>query len=622
MQENISVTDSYSTGNAAQAMLEKLLQIYDVKTLVAQLNGVGENHWSAAILKRALANDSAWHRLSEKEFAHLQTLLPKPPAHHPHYAFRFIDLFAGIGGIRRGFESIGGQCVFTSEWNKHAVRTYKANHYCDPATHHFNEDIRDITLSHQEGVSDEAAAEHIRQHIPEHDVLLAGFPCQPFSLAGVSKKNSLGRAHGFACDTQGTLFFDVVRIIDARRPAMFVLENVKNLKSHDQGKTFRIIMQTLDELGYDVADAEDNGPDDPKIIDGKHFLPQHRERIVLVGFRRDLNLKADFTLRDISKCFPAQRVTLAQLLDPMVEAKYILTPVLWKYLYRYAKKHQARGNGFGYGMVYPNNPQSVTRTLSARYYKDGAEILIDRGWDMATGEKDFDDPLNQQHRPRRLTPRECARLMGFEAPGEAKFRIPVSDTQAYRQFGNSVVVPVFAAVAKLLEPKSNRRWRCVSKRHNMVDVHDKATRSKNMRAIATRDTAIEKRLASLLTGQGLAFRVQDASLPGRPDFVLDEFRCVIFAHGCFWHHHHCYLFKVPATRTDFWLEKIGKNVERDRRDISHLQELGWRVLIVWECALRGREKLTDAALTERLEEWICGEGASAQIDTQGIHLLA
>lgn len=622
MQENISVTDSYSTGNAAQAMLEKLLQIYDVKTLVAQLNGVGENHWSAAILKRALANDSAWHRLSEKEFAHLQTLLPKPPEHHPHYAFRFIDLFAGIGGIRRGFESIGGQCVFTSEWNKHAVRTYKANHYCDPATHHFNEDIRDITLSHQEGVSDEAAAEHIRQHIPEHDVLLAGFPCQPFSLAGVSKKNSLGRAHGFACDTQGTLFFDVVRIIDARRPAMFVLENVKNLKSHDKGKTFRIIMQTLDELGYDVADAEDNGPDDPKIIDGKHFLPQHRERIVLVGFRRDLNLKADFTLRDISECFPAQRVTLAQLLDPMVEAKYILTPVLWKYLYRYAKKHQARGNGFGYGMVYPNNPQSVTRTLSARYYKDGAEILIDRGWDMATGEKDFDDPLNQQHRPRRLTPRECARLMGFEAPGEAKFRIPVSDTQAYRQFGNSVVVPVFAAVAKLLEPKSNRRWRCVSKRHNMVDVHDKATRSKNMRAIATRDTAIEKRLASLLTGQGLAFRVQDASLPGRPDFVVDEYRCVIFTHGCFWHHHHCYLFKVPATRTEFWLEKIGKNVERDRRDISRLQELGWRVLIVWECALRGREKLTDAALTERLEEWICGEGASAQIDTQGIHLLA
>ena len=414
-----------------QVMLAKLLEIYDVKTLVAHLNGVGENRWSPAIFKRVVANET-WHRLSDRELIHLNTLLPKPPAHHPHYAFRFIDLFAGIGGIRRGFEAIGGQCVFTSEWNKHAVRTYKANNYCDPL---------------------QQAAEHIRQHVPEHDVLLAGFPCQPFSLAGVSKKNALGRAHGFACDTQGTLFFDVVRIIDARRPAIFVLENVKNLKSHDQGKTFRIIMQTLDELGYDVADAADNGPDDPKIIDGQHFLPQHRERIVLVGFRRDLNLKSDFTLRDIVTRYPQRRTTLAELLEPTVDAKYVLTPVLWKYLYRYAKKHQARGNGFGYGMVYPGNPDSVTRTLSARYYKDGAEILIDRGWDMALGEKDFDDPQNQRHRPRRLTPRECARLMGFESPQGYQFRIPVSDTQAYRQFGNSVVVPAFAAVARLLEPK-------------------------------------------------------------------------------------------------------------------------------------------------------------------------
>ena len=302
-------------------------------------------------------------------------------------------------------------------------------------------------------MSDLQAAEHIRQHVPQHDVLLAGFPCQPFSLAGVSKKNALGRTHGFACDTQGTLFFDVVRILDARRPAIFVLENVKNLKSHDQGKTFRIIMQTLDELGYDVADAHDNGPDDPKIIDGQHFLPQHRERIVLVGFRRDLNLKSDFTLRDIVSRYPQRRTTLAELLEPTVDAKYVLTPVLWKYLYRYAKKHQARGNGFGYGMVYPGNPDCVTRTLSARYYKDGAEILIDRGWDMVLGEKDFDDPHNQRYRPRRLTPRECARLMGFESPQGYQFRIPVSDTQAYRQFGNSVVVPAFTAVARLLEPK-------------------------------------------------------------------------------------------------------------------------------------------------------------------------
>ncbi|EBH9978195.1 DNA cytosine methyltransferase [Salmonella enterica subsp. arizonae serovar 40:z36:-] len=457
MQENLSVTHARNfiadgAGSEVQAMLSQLLEIYDVKTLVAHLNGLGEHHWSPAILKRVMMN-TAWHRLSDNEFASLKTLLPTPPAHHPHYAFRFIDLFAGIGGIRRGFEAIGGQCVFTSEWNKHAVRTYKANYFCDPLEHRFNEDIRDITLSHREGVGDDEAAEHIRQYIPQHDVLLAGFPCQPFSLAGVSKKNALGRAHGFACETQGTLFFDVVRIIDARRPALFVLENVKNLKSHDQGNTFRIIMQTLDELGYDVADAADNGPDDPKIIDGQHFLPQHRERIVLVGFRRDLNLKTDFTLRNIARCYPPRRPALAELLEPVVEAKYILTPVLWKYLYCYARKHQARGNGFGYGMVYPDNPESVARTLSARYYKDGAEILIDRGWDMAKGEVNFDDAGNQQHRPRRLTPRECARLMGFETPQTYQFRIPVSDTQAYRQFGNSVVVPVFAAVAKLLETK-------------------------------------------------------------------------------------------------------------------------------------------------------------------------
>jgi DNA mismatch endonuclease (patch repair protein) len=155
----------------------------------------------------------------------------------------------------------------------------------------------------------------------------------------------------------------------------------------------------------------------------------------------------------------------------------------------------------------------------------------------------------------------------------------------------------------------------------MTDVHNKATRSKNMRAIGTRDTAIEKRLAGLLTQAGFAFHVQDASLPGRPDFVLDEWRCAIFTHGCFWHHHDCYLFKVPATRTDFWLEKIGKNVARDERDLGLLHQQGWRVLVVWECALRGKMKLTDAALNERLEEWICAGHNAAQIDTQGIRTL-
>lgn len=436
-----------------QALLRQLLDIYDAKTLASQLMAHGEGHWSPAIIKRLITSERAGHRLSDGEFRYLQTLLPRPSAAHPHYAFRFIDLFAGIGGIRHGFEAIGGQCVFTSEWNKHAVRTYKANWYCDPDAHQFNADIRDVTLSHKSGVSDEEAAEHIRQNIPAHDVLLAGFPCQPFSLAGVSKKNALGRAHGFACDTQGTLFFDVARIIDARRPAIFVLENVKNLKSHDGGKTFRIIMQTLDELGYDVADSQDMGADDPKIIDGKYFLPQHRGED---KFRVDGGLQKigdGRTARRIERRdIPQGKITF-QVEIAAEPDQHNTFPVLWKYLYRYAKKHQAKGNGFGFGLVNPNDPHCVTRTLSARYYKDGAEILIDRGWDKALGEKDFDNPENQRHRPRRLTPRECARLMGFETPQGYSFRIPVSDTQAYRQFGNSVVVPAFAAVAKLLSSR-------------------------------------------------------------------------------------------------------------------------------------------------------------------------
>ncbi|WP_179997622.1 DNA (cytosine-5-)-methyltransferase, partial [Acinetobacter sp. YH16050] len=227
----------------------------------------------------------------------------------------------------------------------------------------------------------------------------------------------------------------------------------KNLKSQDKGNTFRIIMKTLDELGYDVADADASGPNDPKIIDGKNFLPQHRERIVLVGFKRSLDIKGDFSLKNISKLFPEVRPTIQDVLEKEVEDKYILTENLWKYLYNYAKKHQAKGNGFGFGLVDPKNPGSVARTLSARYHKDGSEILIDRGWDMQRGEEDFDDPDNQKNRPRRLTPRECARLMGFQKlDGDDFFRIPVSDTQAYKQFGNSVVVPVFTAVARLLEP--------------------------------------------------------------------------------------------------------------------------------------------------------------------------
>jgi len=332
--------------------------------------------------------------------------------------FRFIDLFAGIGGIRKGFEAHGGQCVFTSEWNDFSKKTYLEN-FADQ--HPF---VGDITLVREED-------------IPDHDVLLAGFPCQPFSIAGVSKKNSLGKPHGFECTTQGTLFFDVARIIAHKRPAAFLLENVKNLLSHDKGNTFKVILQTLrDELGYEV---------NYKVIDGQFFTPQHRERIVIVGFREN----SGFSWEDLQ--LPSDKTYLGSILHATdgsesvlewdgnrffdhekqcVQPKYTLTPNLWAYLQAYAQKHRAAGNGFGFGLV---SNDSITRTLSARYYKDGSEILVSQG---------------SKKRPRRLTPRECARLMGFPD----SFRIPVSDTQAYRQFGNSVVVPVVQEVARIMVP--------------------------------------------------------------------------------------------------------------------------------------------------------------------------
>lgn len=334
--------------------------------------------------------------------------------------FTFIDLFAGIGGIRLGFEAHGGRCVFTSEWNKFAAQTYRAN-FGDE--HEIAGDITQVEVD----------------NIPNHDVLLAGFPCQPFSIAGVSKKNSLGRQHGFQCETQGTLFFDVARIIEAKRPAAFMLENVKNLTSHDRGRTFDVIKRTLeDELGYSVH---------YRVIDAKHLVPQHRERILIVGFRKDSGFSwDDLRLPPLDGTNPRMRSVLhtedgsEQAEEPYtigpkgeVNAKYILTPNLWQYLQDYALKHKAKGNGFGFGLV---GPDDVARTLSARYYKDGSEILVSRG-----GRK----------RPRRLTPRECARLMGFDT-GDLRFTIPVSDTQAYKQFGNSVVVPVIREVARIMKP--------------------------------------------------------------------------------------------------------------------------------------------------------------------------
>ena len=441
------------TPSSIHKLLVQVASIYDVKDLAEQLNAATGSEWSRGTLIRQIKGAVNECQITQEGYRYLRTLLPSRPADYDQKFFRFIDLFAGIGGLRSGFDAIGGKCVFTSEWNQFSRRTYSANWYCDETEHHFNSDIRDITLSNLPDVSDDQAYASIDASIPDHDVLLAGFPCQPFSIAGVSKKNSLGRKHGFECDTQGTLFFDVARIIRAKQPAIFVLENVKNLKSHDKGNTFRIIMNALDELGYDVADSDAHGAKDPKIIDGKNFRPQHRERIVLVGFRRDLKLNDGFSLSGVSALYPSRRPTLRELLDAEVDSRYILSPKLWEYLYNYAKKHQAKGNGFGYGLVDSSIETVVCRTLSARYYRDGSEILLDRGWDFSIGEKHFNDPVNLARRPRRLTPRECARLMGFEQPGKVNFRIPVSDTQAYRQFGNSVIVDVFAAVASLLRSR-------------------------------------------------------------------------------------------------------------------------------------------------------------------------
>ena len=324
--------------------------------------------------------------------------------------FTFIDLFAGIGGMRLGFEEAGGKCVFSCEYDSYAQKTYQAN-FKD--SHGIHGDIRGVDAS----------------IVPDHDVLLAGFPCQPFSLAGVSIRNFLDRAHGFACKTQGTLFFDVARIIAAKRPRAFLLENVKNLLSHDKGRTFRIIMHTLEhELGYHVS---------YRVIDARHLVPQHRERIFIAGFRQknsfslnflDLSDGREHRLRDILHEFEVETNPLDRgryAVNREVLPKYVLSDRLWAFLQSYAAKHRVKGNGFGFSL---NGSKDISRTLTARYHKDGSEILISMG-----------DGRN----PRRLTPRECARLMGFPET----FTIPVSDTRAYRQFGNSVVVPVVSFIA-------------------------------------------------------------------------------------------------------------------------------------------------------------------------------
>jgi DNA (cytosine-5)-methyltransferase 1 len=302
---------------------------------------------------------------------------------------RFADIFCGIGGFRYAFEHAGATCAFSCDWDSHAQKTYAANFGEQPLG-----DIREIAF----------------EQVPPIDVLCAGFPCQPFSIAGVSKKQSLGQKHGFLDKKQGNLFFSLADLIAKTRPRAFLLENVKHLQRHDGGRTFRVIHDTLVEtLGYHIY---------TKVIDARVVVPQHRERLFIVGFANP----TPFTFPD----FPSDEPTLKDILDGDVPAKYTLTDHLWGYLQKYAQKHRAAGNGFGYGLV---TGESIARTLSARYYKDGSEILIAQ---------------EAGRNPRRLTPRECARLMGFPSDME----IPVSDTQAYRQFGNSVVVPVVAAIAK------------------------------------------------------------------------------------------------------------------------------------------------------------------------------
>ena len=308
--------------------------------------------------------------------------------------FTFIDLFAGIGGFRSALEEIGGKCVFSSEWNKFSRTTYAANYGDEPEGDITNIDERTI---------------------PDHDILSAGFPCQPFSIAGVSKKNSLGRPHGFLDELQGNLFFNIAKILKEKRPKAFILENVKNLVTHDKKKTFKVIRETLTaELGYRIF---------WKVVDAAYYVPQHRERIIIVGFRGDIFPDPDFRFPE-----PVRRnIKVKDILDPSVPDKYTISDHLWQYLQEYAEKHRKKGNGFGYGLVDPEK-DAITRTLSARYYKDGAEILIKQ-----SGKN-----------PRRLTPEECRRLMGFPEG----FIIPVSDNQAYRQFGNAVVPAVIRDVGK------------------------------------------------------------------------------------------------------------------------------------------------------------------------------
>lgn len=301
--------------------------------------------------------------------------------------FTQIDLFAGIGGIRQPFQKHGGYNVYSSEWDKFAQTTYRINYGEIPDG--------DITLVDE-------------KDIPDHDILLAGFPCQPFSQAGLHK--------GFE-DTRGTLFFDIARILNEKRPKAFMLENVKQLRGHDKGNTIKVILSVLDELNYYVPD--------PQILNGYHFgLPQNRERIIIVGFNRDY-LPENFKEFEYPIGHVDEKVRVGDVLEESVGERFTISDKLWEGHQARKKKHKKKGNGFGFALF--NEDSKYTSTISARYYKDGSEALIEQ-----SGKN-----------PRMLTPRECARLQGFPED----FIIPVSNAQSYKQFGNSVCIPVIEAVA-------------------------------------------------------------------------------------------------------------------------------------------------------------------------------
>jgi len=314
-------------------------------------------------------------------------------------SFSYIDLFAGIGGLSYGFKAIGGTCVYANEFDKFARQTYAANNDHEPD----GRSIVDVLAS----------------DIPDHDILLAGFPCQSFSLAGVTARTALGRGHGFEDETKGTLFFDVARIIEAKRPRAVVLENVKNLATHDGGRTFAVIRRTLERLGYRIS---------WRIIDAAGLVPQNRKRVFIVGLRTGSTFDIN---RDVYVPSPESGPKLASILDTFVSSKYTIGDGTAAFIKRHSAHHKAAGNGFDKGKTF--GPDDVSDTLVATYHKGDRPPLI----------------AQPGKNPRQITEREAARLMGFDE----SFVIPVSRTQAYKQFGNSVVPSVSLLIAAGLRAK-------------------------------------------------------------------------------------------------------------------------------------------------------------------------